>query len=119
MRVDLCGERHVECHPRHPVDTREALRLGVPVADPLEYKTSRCPRYLTLPRSEIAYPVQQVSFMHDPREPHFALSSHLRYIKGSLEASTGHGRSGLDPPTPPWGPVPRLVAPPRLLHLPR
>jgi hypothetical protein len=82
-----------ECHPTStPVDSKSKLSAedGPPVADPSQYRSlAGALQYLTLTRPDLAYAVQQVClFMHDPREPHFALVKRiLRYVKGTL--STG------------------------------
>ena len=51
---------------------------------------------MTLTRPDLVYAVQQVClFMHDPREPHFALVKLiLRYVKGTLSSGL---QIGTDP----------------------
>jgi hypothetical protein len=79
-----------ESHPTAtPVDTRAKLSAtdGAPVTDPSQYRSlAGALQYLTLTRPNLTYAVQQVClFMHDPREPHFALiKSILRYVKVTL-----------------------------------
>lgn len=74
-----------DCKPcTTPVDTSSKLSAdGVPVFDPTHYyDLAGALRYLTFTQSDIVYAVPQVClFMHDPREPHYALVKRiLRYL---------------------------------------
>ncbi|XP_048496421.1 uncharacterized mitochondrial protein AtMg00810-like [Beta vulgaris subsp. vulgaris] len=84
-----------------PVDTTSKLSAtdGSPVKDPTLYRSlAGALQYLSFPRPDIAYAVQQIClFVHAPREPHFHfLKRVLRYLKGilhhglSLSVSTSH-----------------------------
>lgn len=77
-------ERAGTCKPVAPlVDTNSKLNAesGPPVEDPIHYRSLKSAlQYLTFPRFDIAYVVQQVClFMHDPRKTHYnALKRILR-----------------------------------------
>ncbi|XP_025828745.1 uncharacterized protein LOC112903741 [Panicum hallii] len=71
-----------ECHSTAmPEDSKSKLSAtyGPPVADPSEYMSvADALHYLTLTHPDLEYVVQQVClFMHDLREPHFALIKHI------------------------------------------
>nr|GFB35123.1 ribonuclease H-like domain-containing protein [Tanacetum cinerariifolium] len=72
-----------------PVDTDSKLGPeGVAVQDPTLYRSlARGLQYLTFPRPDLSYAVQQIClYMHDLREPHFAaLKRILRYVWGSVD----------------------------------
>lgn len=78
-----------DCKPcATPIDTCAKLSSnGPPVENTTHYRgLVGALQYLTFTRPDIAYVVQQVClFMHDPREPHYALvKCILRYLKGTL-----------------------------------
>nr|GEV92099.1 uncharacterized mitochondrial protein AtMg00810-like [Tanacetum cinerariifolium] len=61
---------------RTPIDTESKLGPeGLPVQDPTLYRShARGLQYLTFTRPDLSYAVQQIClYMHDPREPHFAV----------------------------------------------
>ena len=88
--VEIIKRANMEaCTPvATPVDTNSKLSLhhGDPVDDPSLYRSLvGALQYLTFPRPDIAYAVQQVClFMHAPKVTHFnALKRIIRYLKGT------------------------------------
>nr|GEZ11479.1 ribonuclease H-like domain-containing protein [Tanacetum cinerariifolium] len=80
----------ITCNPsRTPVDTDSKLGPdGVPVQDPTLYRSlAGGLQYLTFTCPDLSYAVQQIClYMHDLREPHFAvLKRIMHYVHGTLE----------------------------------
>jgi len=78
-----------QCKPCNtPVDLLSKLSAnGAPVADATQYRSlAGALQYLTFPRPDIAFAVQQVClYMHDPREPHLTtLKRILQYLQGTM-----------------------------------